>query len=150
MLSFPPAFPPRPYTPPSPHPYTPHAQSISCFSILSPAQYWVRSTNHLAHNTRQNFEPQSSIISFCSRHILSVTILSAYSDALLKHTPETVDCMTPWSEVLLVNGQPINQSQIPCLLWDPGLNYRNHKNLNWIVHGARLTQSTLIISYHLR
>ena len=35
------------YTP-SPHPYAPHAQPISFFSILSPAQYWVRSTNHLA------------------------------------------------------------------------------------------------------
>ena len=38
---------PHPYTP-SPHPYTPHAQPISFFSILSPAQYWARSTNHLA------------------------------------------------------------------------------------------------------
>ena len=28
--------------------YAPHAQSITFFSILSPAQYWVRSTNHLA------------------------------------------------------------------------------------------------------
>ena len=35
------------YTP-SPHPYAPHAQPISFVSILSPAQYWVRSTNHLA------------------------------------------------------------------------------------------------------
>ena len=35
------------YTP-SPHPYAPHAQPISFFSILSPAQYWVRSKNHLA------------------------------------------------------------------------------------------------------
>jgi len=35
------------YTP-SPHPYVPHAQPISFFSILSPAQYWVRSVNHLA------------------------------------------------------------------------------------------------------
>ena len=33
---------------PSPHPCTPHVQPISFFSILSPAQYWVRSTNHLA------------------------------------------------------------------------------------------------------
>ena len=41
-------FPARPYTPPSPHPYAPHAQPISFFSILSPAQYWVRDTNHLA------------------------------------------------------------------------------------------------------
>ena len=32
----------------TPHPYTPHAQPISFFSILSPAQYWVSSTNHLA------------------------------------------------------------------------------------------------------
>ena len=33
---------------PSRHPYAPHAQPITFFSILSPAQYWVRSTNHLA------------------------------------------------------------------------------------------------------
>ena len=30
--------------PPSPHPYAAHFQPIS-FSILSPAQYWVRNTN---------------------------------------------------------------------------------------------------------
>ena len=36
---FPPVSPPRPYTPPSPHPYAPHSQPISFFSILSPAQY---------------------------------------------------------------------------------------------------------------
>jgi len=35
-------------TPPSPHPYAPHAQPIASFSILSPAQYWVRCTDHLA------------------------------------------------------------------------------------------------------
>ena len=40
-------FPPLP-RPPSPHPYAPHAQPISFFSNLSPAQYWVSSTNHLA------------------------------------------------------------------------------------------------------
>jgi len=45
---FPPVSPLRPYTPPSPHPYAPHAQPISFFLILSPAQYWVWSTNHLA------------------------------------------------------------------------------------------------------
>ena len=48
MVSFPPVSPLRPCTPPSSHPYAPHAQPISFFSILSPAQYWVRSTNHLA------------------------------------------------------------------------------------------------------
>ena len=45
--SFPPVSPPRPYTNPSPHPYAPNAQPISFFFILSPAQYWVRSTGHL-------------------------------------------------------------------------------------------------------
>ena len=35
------------YTP-SPDPYAPHAQPISFFSISSPAQYWARSTSHLA------------------------------------------------------------------------------------------------------
>ena len=42
------SFPSKTLYTPSPHPYTPHAQPISFFSILSPAQYWVRSTNHLA------------------------------------------------------------------------------------------------------
>ena len=32
----------------SPHPYVPHTQPISFFSILSPAEYWVRITYHLA------------------------------------------------------------------------------------------------------
>ena len=33
---------------PPPHPYAPHVQPISFFSIVSPAQYWVSSTDHLA------------------------------------------------------------------------------------------------------
>ena len=41
-------FPTKTLYTPSPHPYAPHAQPISFFSILSPAQYWVRSKNHLA------------------------------------------------------------------------------------------------------
>ena len=41
-------FPTKTLYTPSPHPYAPHVQHISFFSILSPAQYWVRSTNHLA------------------------------------------------------------------------------------------------------
>ena len=41
-VSFPPVSPPRPYTSPSPHPYAPHVQPKSFFSILTPAQYWVR------------------------------------------------------------------------------------------------------------
>ena len=37
-----------PIHPTSHHPYAPHAQPVSFFLILSPARYWVRSTNHLA------------------------------------------------------------------------------------------------------
>ena len=35
-------FPTKTLYTPSPHPYAPHAQPISFFYILSPAQYWVR------------------------------------------------------------------------------------------------------------
>jgi len=45
---------------PTRHPYASHAQPISFFSILSPAQYWVRSTNHLAPPfPRYLFPPRS-------------------------------------------------------------------------------------------
>ena len=37
---FPSGFPTKTLYTPSPHPYAPHAQPISFFSILSPAQYW--------------------------------------------------------------------------------------------------------------
>ena len=45
---FPSGFPTKTLYTPSPHPYAPHAQPISFFSILSPAQYWMRSTDHSA------------------------------------------------------------------------------------------------------
>ena len=45
---FPSGFPTKTLNTPFPHPYAPPAQPISFFSILSSAQYWVRSTNHLA------------------------------------------------------------------------------------------------------
>ena len=45
------------YTPPSPPPYEPHAQPISFFSILSPAQYWMRSTDHLAPRAISSIPP---------------------------------------------------------------------------------------------
>ena len=50
-------FPTKTLYTPSPHPYLPHAQPISFFSILSPAQYWVRSTNHLAPRYAISFIP---------------------------------------------------------------------------------------------
>ena len=45
---FPSRFPTKTLYKSSPHTYAPHDQPISFFSILSPAQYWVRSANHLA------------------------------------------------------------------------------------------------------
>ena len=45
---FPSGFPTKTPYAPSPHLYTPHTQPISFFSILSPAQYWASSTDHLA------------------------------------------------------------------------------------------------------
>ena len=39
-------FPTKTLYTPSPHPYAPHAQPISFFSILSPAKYWARNTNY--------------------------------------------------------------------------------------------------------
>ena len=44
---FPFGFPTKTLYTPSPHPYVPHAQPISFFKILSHAQYWVKSTDHL-------------------------------------------------------------------------------------------------------
>ena len=38
--------PPEPCAHLSPPPYAPHAPPISFFSILPPAQYWVRGTDH--------------------------------------------------------------------------------------------------------
>ena len=65
--SFPPVSPPRTFTAPSPHPYAPHAQPISFFAILSPAQYWARSTNHLA--------PRNAISSPVTSSLLGPNIL---------------------------------------------------------------------------
>jgi hypothetical protein len=45
---FPSGFPTKPYTRPSPPPPALHAAPISFFSILSPVQYLVRSTDHEA------------------------------------------------------------------------------------------------------
>ena len=45
---FPSGFPTKTLYIPSPPPYALHAQPISFFSILSPAQFWLRCSNHLA------------------------------------------------------------------------------------------------------
>ena len=48
MASFPQASPPTLCAQLYPPPYAPHALPISFVSILPPAQYWVRSTDHSA------------------------------------------------------------------------------------------------------
>jgi hypothetical protein len=54
MVSFPQASPPKSCTHLSPPPYAPHAQPISFFLILPPAQYWVRSTDPYYSLTKEN------------------------------------------------------------------------------------------------
>ena len=73
--SFPPVFPPRLYTPPL-LTHTRHMpKPISFFSILSPAQYWVRSTDHLAPRyVISSIFPVTS--SFLGPNILLNTIFS--------------------------------------------------------------------------
>ena len=48
MVSFPQTSPPKPCAHLSLPPYVPHVPPISIISILSPAQYWVRSTRSLS------------------------------------------------------------------------------------------------------
>ena len=68
---------------PSPRPYAPHAQPISFFSILSPAQYWVSSTNHLAPRYAISSIPPlprpSSVQIFSSLFLTSLTIQTSQS-----------------------------------------------------------------------
>ena len=63
-------FPTKTLYTPSPHPYAPHAQPISFFSILSPTQYWVRSTNHLAPRYAVSSIPPLPRPSSPQRHVL--------------------------------------------------------------------------------
>jgi len=71
-------FPTKTQYTPSPHPYAPHAQPISFFLILSPAQYWARSTNHLAPRYAI-----SSILLLHHRHFKKMPSLS--SGVILDH-----------------------------------------------------------------
>ena len=72
---FPSVSPTSPYTLPFPHTYTPHAQPIPFFSILSPARYWVRSTNHLAPRYAISSIPPGTS-SFLGPNILLNTMFS--------------------------------------------------------------------------
>ena len=86
------------YTP-SPQEYAPHAQPISFISILSPAQYWVRSTNHLA--------PHFVISSIPPLPRPSVQIYSSTPCSVLKHPqlPFLPQCQRPSFTPIQNNGQ---------------------------------------------
>ena len=67
------------------HPYAPHAQPISFFSILSPAQYWVSSTNHLApHYAISSIPPlpRPSSVQIFSSTPCSQTPLASFPPAI--------------------------------------------------------------------
>ena len=72
VVSFPPVSPPRPYTLPFPHPYAPHAQPISFFSILSPAQYSERNTDQFAPRYAITSTPTTP--RYPSKHVFKQTI----------------------------------------------------------------------------
>ena len=69
---FPSGFPTKTLHTLSPHPYAPHAQPISFFSILSPAQYWVSSTNHVAPRYAISSIPPLSRPSCSLKHLKPV------------------------------------------------------------------------------
>ena len=78
-------FPSKTLYTPSPHQYAPHAQPISFFSILSTAQNWVRSTNHLAPRYAISSIPPLHLVPiscmFSTRRIfLSVVRIAGQSD----------------------------------------------------------------------
>jgi len=58
----------------SPQPYAPHAQPVSIISILSPAQYWVKTTDHLAPRCAISSIPR--YLSLIGRNILLKTMFS--------------------------------------------------------------------------
>jgi len=58
-------------------PYAPHAQPISFFSILSPIQFWVSSTNHLA--------PRNAISSIPPFPRPSITSLESKEETFWSH-----------------------------------------------------------------
>ena len=81
-------FPTETHYTPYPHPYAPHAQPISFFSILSPAQYWVTSTDHLA--------PRYAISSF-PRYLVLPRSKYSPQHPVLKHPqlPFLPQCQRP-------------------------------------------------------
>ena len=63
---FPSSFPTKTLYTPSPHPYAPHAQPTSFFSILSPTQYWDQLAPHYAVSSIPPLPRPSSVQIFSS------------------------------------------------------------------------------------
>ena len=63
-------FPTKTLYTPSPHPYAPHAQPISFFSILSPAQYWMRIYIYIYMYLYTHTHTYTYIVAFMIRFIL--------------------------------------------------------------------------------
>jgi len=74
---------------PSHHPYAPHAQPISFFSILSPTQYWVRSTNHLAPRYAIRYKPLDTQFNlYITFHLTALPVLGLFNVVVCKYTKE--------------------------------------------------------------
>src|SRR5215469_17443073 len=103
MVSFPQVSPPEPCAHLSPPPHAPHAPPISFFSILPPAQYWVRSKDH--------YVPHYVIFSI---PCYLVPLRPKYSPQhpILKHPKPTLlpQCQRPGFTPIQENGQ--NHSSI--------------------------------------
>ena len=85
VVSFPQVSPPKPCTHLSPPPYALHAPTISFFLILSPARYWVRSTDWKPRYRRVETRKFSvALVKFTSLpkdHNQSFTVFRTYKGA---------------------------------------------------------------------
>jgi hypothetical protein len=136
MVSFPQASPPTPCAHLYPLPYAPHAQPISFFLILPPAQYWVRSTDHSAphyviffillfRNTgtvgkiKNLFRLYQTwingLLTCCKRTDLRATVQKRFWPRTLSAS----SCQSVWN---VVNQVSVGQVYIPVTLFSP-VNY---------------------------
>ena len=90
MVSFPPVSPPRPYRPPSPHPYAPHAQAISFPIRIRRTQFQTRGR----HRSRPDQKPHMTLL-----HAHSCLVFLSSSDSCLN---ALVSTSLLWQHSLIV------------------------------------------------
>ena len=123
---FPSGFPTKTlYTVPFPHPYAPYSQPISFFSILSPANYWVSSTNHLAPRYRTHKRPPP------------VSILG-------QHNPVHL----PTSHLLEIHPNIIHPSTPRSSHWSPFLRFPHQEPIHPLSSPIRATRPAHLILLH--